>query len=187
MLKLTKEIIKDIRSARSIVVRRDRLGNGCMELIIQGKVAGKEVEIRKSWLVDVSLRSYESRDYDTQTVYFEPDPQESACCEVVSIYETGHVGYIVSTLKVDDQIDWCFVGNAGNSHTSSKGIHDDMLQLRLRRANKYFDIEIANSTNPGNSARMIGRFNSSFLINKNDYDYENREEKPIETDAYSLA
>lgn len=177
MLKLNKELLKDMRAASSLVVRRDTKKRGVMELIIDGKLAGKSVQTRKSWLCEVRLRSYKAYDYDTKEAFFEPDPQDSVCCAVLSVYSGDHVSYILSTLKADDEIAFEFLGNSGNTHGARHGLHHDSIKLLINRGNHRINVDLDNWVCPGNSARAINR-GSSFSrddINPASYEYENRE------------
>lgn len=179
-MEVTKEFLKELKAAESISIRRDRNGNGCITLWFEDEIRGKRVRTDKSWLCQVTLRSYQARDYESGRVYFEADKQDSVCYHNVSLYwnQGIHACSILSTLKVGDDISFEFVGNAGNVHTFAAGLHEDNLNIRIKSKNRTREFQLDNSVNPGNTARMINGGCRDFTINRFDTRYENRELNP---------
>lgn len=190
MLKLTKEILKDIRAAHALTVRRDKIGTGELQLSFEDNIRGKRVDTYKYWLCQADLRSYEAYEYNEvtneKTVIFERDASNSPCVETVSTYwgQTTHANSILRSLKIGDEISFEFVGNSGNIYASKAGLHFDSFVMHVKRQKteknfERFEYVLNETVNLGNSARMIGGYATMPQIDKQDYRLENRERNDI--------
>lgn len=166
MLTVTKEILKDIKTARALTVRRDKVGTGELQLSFEDNIRGTRVDTYKYWLCQVDLRSYEAYEYDERTniktVIFERDSDNAPCVETVSLYwgQVTEGNSVMRMLKVGDEISFEFIGNSGNNYASKAGLHFDTLKLHIKRKRgeknfERFEFVLNETVNPGNSARMI--------------------------------
>jgi hypothetical protein len=167
MLKVDKQLVKDFSQAESLVVRRDRKGNGLMTLHFEDTIRGQKVKTTKDWAVDVGFYPHRNRNVDTHEVYFESDPSDSYCVEHVSLYGDNHASLVLGLVKPGDEIKFQFDGNIGRSDLAKAGFHQDSLSLRIFRGTKYLGmVELETRVNPGDCARMINK-NSAY----SDIDY----------------
>lgn len=178
---LTKELLKELKECRSLVVRRDREGNTEMQLFFEDEVRGKKIDTDKSYLVDSYLVTNEVRDYDKEEypTILEADPKNSICCAHVSFYHSqkSKASTLLKLLKVGDNINFGFYANYGNQYTAKAGLHHDIMEVRILRDDRYFgEFTLSESICPQNSARMINpspSFMSNLKIDPTDSRYTN--------------
>ena len=166
-MKVTKELAKEMKQARTMLIYRDRNGIGQLSLLFTDNIRGKSVETRKEYITDTELKIYGSYKQD------QPPVNNKAMC-------VAHINYLdntspartaIQSLKSGDEIKFHFIGRNNSQYTDQAGLNVDELRLEVshmapdgsRKSRDWYTLDV--SVCPNNSARMIDESNSSMLSN----------------------
>lgn len=172
---ITKELLKQIKDAKTILIYRDRKGVGQMSLLFEDEIRGVKVESRLEYLVDTTLKIYKG--------YYEGEKEinhKAYCCAYLSyLNHRSQSRTAFQSLKVGDEIKFEFVGRNNNQYTSKVGLYVDEVNLIVKRATKPYNHDeylLTYSICEDNSARMVNESNHTSLtdIDPTSYNFQNR-------------
>lgn len=167
---ITKEILKDLRAATWLTIRRDSKGFGSLTVTLEPVVYGKKVEVRKTWLVDATLRTYEkglSLD----------DNLKQHCVASMGFINSGLnvESSVIKILKAGDDISFQFIGANNNQLLNDAGLFHDQLNIIIKRKDHKLKFRLDDQVSGDTSARMVGRQSQwTCDIDIHSYDLENR-------------
>jgi hypothetical protein len=182
-MKLTKELLKQMKAAKTIIIYRDTKGVGQMSLLFEDELRGVQVESRLEYLIDTELRNYGTYHGVDESAGLPVN--RNAYCHAYLDYanSNSYVRSALRSLKVGDDFIFQFNARAGNQYVSKVQLFEDTCELKVSRDNgktverdKYL---LRHPVCSDNSARMVdeGKRGSWSDIDVHSYKLQNRIER----------
>ena len=186
-MKVTKELAKEIKQAKTILIYRDKNGIGQMSLLFEDEIRGKKVDTRKEYLTDTELKIYGGwRNNDAK-----PINHKAYCVAYLNYLDsTGPARSAFQAIKAGDEIKFHFIGRNNNELVENADLDVDEIRLEIRHMDKdvvtgkgrdWYTLDVTVSSH-WSSARMVDEVGESRLSNidlsQDRYKFENHADYP---------